>query len=1074
MYALHDLLNRDARVLNRHARKMYGFLPGLVTAVTDPKQKRHQRGFVKVCFPGLQDVEGPDAPILPWARLVTQNAGGMIEPKKTEKKKFKKQIWTRTPREVPFEIMVETEEPVYEEIEEEQSGKDPVRKDETYQIQVKAANFKSARPAAGDTPDSDIWDGGSSKAACDAECAKIAAKAQEALKDSTDDSQLVIHIDGHTDTQGWSGDEAAGDDAAKNGWEGNQALSDRRANLVSNMLVVELNKLGGDVAGKTSLRPTGFGESEAGDIRDKENPDSGKMVTYPAANPGSKAAKNSAKGVSDVNCRRVDVTFSYRLVKCIPGEKKIVKKKVQIGVKKVLKPVKGSRTVYDTKSEIVEVEIDVPVPGKPSGTGVYAPPQIGDEVLCAFEHGDMHFPYVIGSLWNGKAKLPEPTTPADDKRDKKGPQTPDMKGDSLCGGGGKNKIGYFKSRTGNLVSLDDNKGVVRMQDRGGMSTVQLSKGKIEIIQSSGNIWVFADQKIRIDCKDMIVNAQKNIWQHATNNYGVKAGKNQSITVKGTWAITSKGGKATEGVKGIKFKCTGGDIKVGADKMVAITGKGSHNQGGAGVSMQALGGDMGVASKDDQLDIDAKGNIMILSPMKICYGAEGDLSLKADGMINMSGLTNIKWKGAEALLNSGGAPPGAITLGSIIGAVIRGAQALAGAVASAAGAVGNAVAGAAKAAAGAVANAASAATSALGKVVGAVTNAVNNAGAAIMNGAKALANTALNAGKAMMNAAQNVVNGAVNMARNAAGAVVDMAKQVGEKVVGGVKAAGNLVVQGAQAIAQKAQQAVAFVGAAAQNLAQNVMNAGQQLANGVRNLGQQALDGAKGLADKAVDMGKAAVQQVQDGVQAMQNGAQAAFKGLKDVAGQAAGAVKDGVDKMGQAVDRGMAAVQNGAQQFAQGVGNAVNDAGKALDNAAGQARDFAAQAAQDARNKVADGVEGAGKAVADGIRGGPAQAGGPGNGEPNAQQAQRPGPMQDGGVAHGMGNVAGGGGQAAQQAGGGGQGAGQGGQGAGQAGGNGVGLAQQNAALPPKPKAGPGQVDWKGLPAPAQMGHWAR
>ena len=56
MYALHDLLNRDARILNRHARKMYGFLPGLVTAVHDPKSKRHQKGYVKVCFPGLQDL----------------------------------------------------------------------------------------------------------------------------------------------------------------------------------------------------------------------------------------------------------------------------------------------------------------------------------------------------------------------------------------------------------------------------------------------------------------------------------------------------------------------------------------------------------------------------------------------------------------------------------------------------------------------------------------------------------------------------------------------------------------------------------------------------------------------------------------------------------------------------------------------------------------------------------------------------------------------------------------------------------------------------------------------------------
>jgi phage protein D/phage baseplate assembly protein gpV len=42
--------------------------------------------------------------------------------------------------------------------------------------------------------------------------------------------------------------------------------------------------------------------------------------------------------------------------------------------------------------------------GAGAGRGMLMLPQVDDEVLVAFEHGDVRFPYVIGALWNGADK----------------------------------------------------------------------------------------------------------------------------------------------------------------------------------------------------------------------------------------------------------------------------------------------------------------------------------------------------------------------------------------------------------------------------------------------------------------------------------------------------------------------------------------------------------------------------------------------------------------------------------------------------------------------------------------------
>jgi uncharacterized protein involved in type VI secretion and phage assembly len=66
-----------------------------------------------------------------------------------------------------------------------------------------------------------------------------------------------------------------------------------------------------------------------------------------------------------------------------------------------------------------------------NGRGMVFYPEVSDEVLVAFEQGDINQPYVVGALWNGKDKPPETNTD------------------------GKNNIRKIKSRSGHEIILDD-------------------------------------------------------------------------------------------------------------------------------------------------------------------------------------------------------------------------------------------------------------------------------------------------------------------------------------------------------------------------------------------------------------------------------------------------------------------------------------------------------------------------------------------------------------------------------------------------------------------------------------------
>jgi len=109
-------------------------------------------------------------------------------------------------------------------------------------------------------------------------------------------------------------------------------------------------------------------------------------------------------------------------------------------------------------------------------SGFYALPERGEQVLVAFEHGDLTKPYVIGSLWSAEKRPPATNTD------------------------GANSTRVIKSRSGHVITFDDAPGVggVTVQDRAGSSVRLDSRDGSVTVSAKGDLTLKATGKIRLE------------------------------------------------------------------------------------------------------------------------------------------------------------------------------------------------------------------------------------------------------------------------------------------------------------------------------------------------------------------------------------------------------------------------------------------------------------------------------------------------------------------------------------------------------------------------------------------------
>lgn len=145
--------------------------------------------------------------------------------------------------------------------------------------------------------------------------------------------------------------------------------------------------------------------------------------------------------------------------------------------------------------------------------GSFYLPEVDDEVLLAFDHGDVRFPYILGMLWNGQ-------------------DTPPYTNDD-----GKNDVRAITSRSGHEIILNDNdqKGKVEIHTNAGHQIVlddasgsekvtvvdKTGSNSIEIDSNQNAIAIKSGMKLSIESKMIEIKSGGMMKLEATGNLTIK-------------------------------------------------------------------------------------------------------------------------------------------------------------------------------------------------------------------------------------------------------------------------------------------------------------------------------------------------------------------------------------------------------------------------------------------------------------------------------------------------------------------------------------------------------------------------
>lgn len=156
---------------------------------------------------------------------------------------------------------------------------------------------------------------------------------------------------------------------------------------------------------------------------------------------------------------------------------------------------------YDQPRESYWARLATPMAGK--DRGFVAIPEVGDEVLVAFEREDLRFPCVLGGLWNGKEQPP------------------------YANDDGNDDVRMFKSRKGHVLIFDDG-----------------SEGKVELALKDGKKLVLDDDNVCLQDEN------GNQLKIASKSGAMELTTSGTLTIKAATIELSATGSATVKANGV--------------------------------------------------------------------------------------------------------------------------------------------------------------------------------------------------------------------------------------------------------------------------------------------------------------------------------------------------------------------------------------------------------------------------------------------------------------------------------------------------------------------------------------------